>query len=243
MRLTAAEIYDLLVNKEGILTAKGQIRFHLLSVEIVVKHKDVVGNIIQEWLEGWLKEHEIEFLPNPNTQMPPDFFLNIDDKTTSLLEIKAFNRESSPAFDIADFKAFTNELIEHPYHLETDFLIFGYSMDPETGDVIIKDLWLKKIWEITRPMANWPITVQYKNGILQKMRPGTWYGKQKDFRFFERMEDYLAAFEETVYQNHDTRAQGSQWRNRFIRSYKNHYGKDIKFPKWDDIKDKYITPK
>lgn len=240
MRLTAQQIYDKLVNEQQILTAKGQIKFHLLDVEIVVKRKDVVGNIIQEWLEGWLVENKIEFAPNPNTQMPPDIFLNPDDLTTGLLEIKAFNRESSPAFDIADFKAFINELIDKPYHLETDYLIFGYIMNEDTGDVIIRDIWLKKIWEITRPMDNWPITVQYKNNILTKMRPGTWYGRSRHFRFFESMEDYLAALEETIYQYRETRVQGDQWRNRFKRSYKNHYGVEIEFPAWREVKEHYI---
>ena len=239
MRLTAQEIYNQLLNVDQILTLHGQISFNLGDVSIVVKQKDVVGNIIQEWLNGWLLKRQVEFDPNPNTQMPPDFFLNIDDHTKGLLEVKAFNRESSPAFDIADFKAFVRELIEKPYHLDTDFLIFGYSMNEDTGDVIIKDMWLKKIWEITKPMDNWPITVQYKNGILQKMRPGNWYTNRGKYHTYQKLEHYLAAFEETIYQNPETRAQGSQWKNRFKRSYKNHYGDDIEFPRWDDIKDIY----
>lgn len=239
MRLTAQQIYTKLIEEDRILTLAGQIRFHFGDVSIIVKRKDVVGNIIQEWLEGWLRAREIEFAPNPNTQMPPDVFLNPEDHTRGLLEIKAFNRESSPAFDIADFKAFVNELIEKPYHLDTDFLIFGYVMDENTGDVIVKDLWLKKIWEITKSMDNWPITVQYKNGILQKMRPGNWYTTRGTGRVFTSKEHYLAAFEETIYQNPETRQLGAQWKNRFRRSYRNYYGQDIDFPRWDDIKVQY----
>lgn len=240
IHMTAQEIYDKLLNEDKITTIKGQIRFHLGDVSIIVKKKDVVGNILQEWLEGWLEARNIAHAPNPNSQMPPDVFLDPENHTINLLEIKAFNRDASPAFDIADFKAFVNELIEKPYHLDTDFLIFGYVMDEQTGDVIVKDLWLKKIWEITRPMDSWPITVQYKNGILQKMRPGTWYGRISKFKFFESKEDYLAAFEETIYQNTETHTQGSQWRNKFTRSYKNFYGEEIVFPRWDEIKSKYI---
>lgn len=239
MQLTAQQINDKLINEDCILTLKGQIRFHLGDVSIIVKKKDVVGNIIQEWVEGWLSDRGIEFDPNPNTQMPPDVFLNPDNHTEKLLEIKAFNRESSPAFDIADFRAFVNELIAHPYHLDTDFLIFGYAMDEHTGDVIVKDLWLKKIWEITKPMDNWPITVQYKNKILSKMRPGNWYTTRSKYPVFASKEDYLAAFEETVYQCSETRQLGSQWKNRFRSSYRNHYGVDIDFPRWDDIKRSY----
>ena len=108
MKLTAQEIYDKLINEDKIKTVKGQIRFHLGDVSIIVKKKDVVGNILQEWLEGWLVARGIEFDPNPNTQMPPDVYLNPSDHTKNLLEVKAFNREVSPAFDIADFKAFVN---------------------------------------------------------------------------------------------------------------------------------------
>ena len=241
MRLTAQEIYDKLINEDHIKTVRGQIRFHLGDVGIIIKRKDVVGNILQEWLEGWLKARNVEFDPNPNTQMPPDVFLCPEDHTKNLLEIKAFNREGNPGFDIADFKAFVKELIEHPYHLQTDFLIFGYIMDAETGDVIVKDLWLKKIWEITKTMDSWPITVQYKNGILQKMRPGNWFSTKArgNSKVFESLTDYLSAFEETIYQNPETHADAAQWKNRFKRSYKNHYGVDIDFPKWDDIKNKY----
>ena len=239
MKLTAQEVYDKLINDDKIKLLKGQIRFHLGDVSIIVKRKDVVGNILQEWLEGWLVERNIDFDPNPNTQMPPDVYLDPEDHTHDLLEIKAFNREANPGFDIADFKAFVKELVEKPYHIYTDFLIFGYVMDENSGDVIVKDLWLKKIWEIMKTMDSWPITVQYKNNILQKMRPGNWFSKRSNATVFESVEDFLAAFEETVYQNPETRSQAAQWKNKFKKSYKNYYGVDIDFPKWDEIKNKY----
>ena len=237
--LTAQEIFDELVNDYRIKELTGQITFQMGNVSIIVKRKDVVGNILQEWLEGWLTERDIYFMPNPNTQMPPDIFLNPDDMTSGWLEVKAFNRRSNPGFDIADFKAFVNELIEKPYHLDTDYLIFGYVMDEKTGDVAIRDLWLKKIWQITKSMSTWPLTVQYKNNILHKIRPGNWFSDRTAGKIFESMEDFLAAFEETIYQNVETRPVASQWKNRFRKSYKAHYGKDIDFPRWSDIKHKY----
>ena len=80
MKLTAQEIFDRLIYEDQIKTVKGQIRFHLGDVSIIVKRKDVVGNIVQEWLEGWLIARGIEFDPNPNTQMPPDVYLNPEKK-------------------------------------------------------------------------------------------------------------------------------------------------------------------
>ncbi len=241
MRCTAQDIYNKLINEDQILSTTGQIRFYLGDVSIIVKHNDVVGNIIQEWLEEWLVHKEIDFNPNPNTQMPPDVFLNPDDHTKNLLEIKAFNRENSPGFDIADFKAFAIELINKPYHLDTDFLIFGYKMSSDSGDIVIKDVWLKKMWEIMKPASDWPITLQVKQGKVHKIRPCNWYTTRgRSGPVFSSKTDFLAAFEQTVYQCSDTNTTiASQWKNRFKQSYRNYYGEDINFPRWDDIKEQY----
>ena len=123
-KLTAEQVYDRLVNVDKILEVKGQIKFFLGNVNIIVKQRDVVGNIMQEWLEGWLKANDIAFSPNPNTQMPPDLFLDPDNKEENLLEVKAFNYNASPGFDIADFRAYQEEIIDKPYMLHVKYLIF-----------------------------------------------------------------------------------------------------------------------
>jgi len=156
MRLTAREIYDKLINEDRITELEGQIKFYLGDVSIIVKQRDVVGNIMQEWLHGWLDNNDIEYAPSENTQMPPDFFLNPDDRTVNLLEVKAFNRSGTPGFDIADFRMYQSEIIEKPYMLDVEYLVFGYDMSDD-GIVTIKDVWLKKVWEITRRMEEWPI--------------------------------------------------------------------------------------
>ncbi len=46
MRLTAQEIVDRLLNVDNILDLKGEIKFYLGDVDIIVKQKDVVGNIM-----------------------------------------------------------------------------------------------------------------------------------------------------------------------------------------------------
>ena len=61
VRLTAEQVYDRLVNVDGIKSVDGQIRFFLGDVDIIVKQKDVVGNIIQEWLQGWMDKRGIEY--------------------------------------------------------------------------------------------------------------------------------------------------------------------------------------
>ena len=238
MKLTAQQVYDKLINEERILEVDGRIKFYLGSVDIVVKQRDVVGNIIQEWLEGWLKRNDIEYDTNENTQMPPDFFLNTTDRTKDLLEVKAFYCKASPAFDIADFVAYQREIIAKPYMLYVDYLIFAYDM-LDDGTVVINNLWLKKVWQMTRRMAVFPITVQYKNGRIQKMRPGDIRKPKNDSQMYRCLEDYISAIEETVYMCDQTHTEATTWKQRFLNSYKQTYGISLVIPRFNDIKDTY----
>ena len=240
MRLSAQEIYNKLVNDEHILELEGQIRFYLGDVNIIVKQKDVVGNIMQEWLQGWLDARGIEYAPSENTQMPPDFFLNPNDKTEDLLEVKAFNRNGTPGFDIADFRMYASEILEKPYMLDVDYLIFGYEMSDD-GVVTIKDVWLKKVWQITRRMENYPINLQVKEGVIHKIRPGVWYSKRvTDYAIFECLEDFISAIEETTFKEPKLRSSvASTWLAVFQRNYKAWCGVELNVPRWNDIKDKY----
>ncbi len=240
MKLSSQEIYNKLIDDDQILKLEGQIKFYLGDVNIIVKQKDVVGNIMQEWLQGWLDVRGVEYALNENTQMPPDFFLNPDDKTRGLLEVKAFYRNGSPGFDIADFRMYAAEILEKPYMLDVDYLIFGYDMSDD-GIVTIKNVWLKKVWQITRRMENYPINLQVKDGIIHKIRPGVWYSKRStDYAIFDCLEDFISAIEETTFKEPKLRdSMASTWLAVFQRNYKVHYGTELNIPRWNDIKDKY----
>ena len=236
--MTAQEIFEKLLNEDKILSMSGKIEFFFGGVNIIVKQKDIVGNVIQEWLQGWLDKNKIFYSVNKNSQMPPDFFLS-EDKTKNLLEVKAFNRSASPGFDIADFRMYAQEIINKPYMLHADYLIFGYDMSDE-GFVTIKDLWLKKVWEITRSMENWALNLQIKKNVVHKIRPGLWYkDKKNNFPMFESLEDFISAIEETVYQNPATRNEAANWKKNFLKSYEKFYGVKLKIPRWTDISEKY----
>ena len=244
MKLTANEVFEKLMIDDKILEVKGQIKFYLGNVDIIVKQRDVIGNIMQEWLEGWLKQNAIDYKLNPNTQMPPDFYLNPDDLKSELLEVKAFNYDATPGFDIADFNAYQSEIIEKPFMLHTKYLIFGYQMQ-EDGYVVIKKLWLQSVWEICRRMENWPLNLQVKDKVVHKIRPCTWYSKGKSVRYkpFTSLEDFISAIEQTVYQNPKTREKSGEWLKLFLKSYEKEYNTKLKIPRWSDIEDSYVVKK
>lgn len=242
MRLSAQEVYNKLIQEDKILELQGQIRFFLGDVDIIVKQKDVVGNIIQEWLQGWLDKKGIDYAPSKNTQMPPDFFLNPDNLTRDLLEVKAFNRSANPGFDIADFRMYEEEIIDKPYMLDVDYLIFGYNMSDD-GIVTVKDLWIKKVWQITRRMEDWALNLQIKQGVVHKIRPTVWYSDKGKYSAFQSLEDFISAIEETVYQNPKTHESASSWKRRFLKAYEEYSGVKLSIPRWDDIADKYQNSK
>ena len=242
LQLTSQEVFDRLINHDKLLEQVGQIKFFFGDIDIIVKQKDVVGNIIQEWLEGWFKKNNVDFAPSENTQMPPDFFLNRNDLTKNLLEVKAFNIKASPGFDIADFRMYEEEIIDKPYMLDVDYLIFGYQMSND-GYVTIKKLWLKKVWEITRRMENWPINLQIKQKVIHKIRPGTWFKNPQKYYTFRSLEDFIAAIEETVYQNPKTHNIAGDWKQKFLASYESYYGTKLLIPRWSEIADSYIVKK
>ena len=191
--------------------------------KIVLPNNDmVVENIIQDWLEDWLRQNYIEYVINEDHSLiPPYVFLDPQDKKHNLMEVKAFNYAANPGFDIADFRMYEREIKEKPWMLDVDYLVFGYDMSKD-GVVTVKNLWLKKVLEICRPI-----------------RPAKWYGVSKSFKTFECVEDFLSAVEETVYKNKDTRDDGPGWLDGTLRNYETFYGKQLRVPRWYEIESKY----
>ena len=211
----------------------------------------VVEKVIKEWLKDKFRQNDIEYAINDNHLLiPPYLFLDPEDKKHNLMEVKAFNYAANPGFDIADFRMYEREIKEKPWMLDVDYLIFGYDMS-EDGVVTVRNLWLKKVWEICRPMLSgsgknkviWPLNLQIKQGLVHKIRPAKWYGISRNFKTFECVEDFLSAVEETVYKNKDTRDDGPSWLDGTLRNYETFYGKHLRVPRWYEIEDKYYLKK
>ena len=136
-QISANELYNRILNS-GLLSASGAINFELNGTSVTIKTTDIVGNCIQSWLKQWMIDNNIYCSEPHNTQIFPDFYLS-NETTTNLLEVKAFNYNASPAFDIANFEAYCASLESKAYRLDADYIIFGYTMD-NVGNVEIKNL-------------------------------------------------------------------------------------------------------
>ena len=57
---------------------------------------------------------------------------------------------------------------------------------------------------------------------------------------FENLEDFLAAMDETMYKNKDTRNSAQDWLQKVLDNYERHYGVRLQIPRWTEIVSKYV---
>lgn len=205
------------INAAGIIGASGKIELSLLDVSLNINGKSAIGDLLQEWLGAWMKQQGIYFRTDDNTQKFPDFYLG-ENNVEDLLEIKTFDYNESPNFDVAPFDAYTAELVTHAYKLDTDYLIFGYIL--ERGVLTIKNVWLKKIWEMTCGAKDLPLRVQRKRGKIYNIRPYNFKNCAGSFPPFETKEDFLSAIRDTL-ARYEYRLQENpaQWYQEVLASY------------------------
>ena len=197
-QVTADEVFRRLKENEGITRQEGKLLFEMADVEVQVDSKDVIGRVLEDWLGQWLKDNNIQFTERENSQLPPDFFLSDEFERDKMLEVKAFDSDRGPAFDIADFVGYCDDIREKPQRLDADYIIFEYSMN--NGTVEITRMWMKKVWEIARPSNKWSVNVQVKRGEIYNLRPATWYSSRARFQPFSSREEFVKALHETLLQ-------------------------------------------
>lgn len=226
MKLTGQELYSKLVDDYKIIGESGVINFTLKNLTISIETKDTVGNLLQEWLKAWMMKEKVEFEENTNSQVFPDFYLDKQNQKLGLLEVKSFDWDRGPGFDLANFDSYCNSLLVNSYRLDSDYLIFAYQM---VGSVItIKNVYLKKIWELACPSGTYPIKVQEKKSIIYNIRPSTWYSERSKFKPFANKEEFLSALNNTRYQYPQTRHTNGHWLQNVLKNYKEHTGVSLK---------------
>lgn len=220
MKLSGQELYHKLVNEYKIIGEKGIINFSLKDLTISIETKDTVGNLLQEWLKAWMMKERIEFEENTNSQTFPDFSLDKNNKKLGLLEVKTFDWDRGPGFDLANFDSYCNSLLASAYRIDSDYLIFAYQMNG--SEITIKNVWLKKIWELACPSGTYPLKVQEKKNVIYNIRPSTWYSERSKFKPFYSKEEFLSALNETRYQYPQTRHANGHWLQNVLKNYEEH---------------------
>lgn len=193
-KITASEIYDLLLNQFKIKEQIGSIEIKLGGISAKYNGKDAIGDLLQEWLREWFIVNNFYFRQPKNTQAFPDFLLSESDNS-DFLELKTFDADANPAFDIANFDSYCTSLLLIPERIEADYLIFSY----KTADSIlsIDNIWLKKVWEITSSSEKNPIKIQVKREQIYNIRPCIWYSSRLKNLPFQNKKEFLNALAET----------------------------------------------
>ncbi len=234
-KYNALQVFDLL--KEQLSTNnQGEITFRLSDFQITVQQNNVVGNILEEWLDKWMTKNNIDHVYN-HSQSSPDFWLNATLSNDDWLEIKSFT--GSPNFDIGNFMSYISDAMDKPWKLQSNYLLIEYKMDMETGIITINNVWLKKVWEISCPSAKWAVKVQDKKNIIYNLRPATWYSEKTDFDTFKSLEDFLSALDFVIKTYPSTAKIGLEWKRKVEKAYKDYYNKSLNIPLWQDIVQNY----
>lgn len=189
-----------LLQQQQIVGQSIQINFSFAGVTLPVESKDIVGTVIQSWLSSWMSQNNIQHSGGVHTQSWPDFIL----ADASHLEVKAFDGDSSPNFDVANFDTYTRSLLTHPERLDTDHLIFEYRA--HNGRIVLSNFWVKKIWEITGPSDTNILNLQVKQETVHNIRPKNW--RNPRVSVFRSRRDFVTALAGAQARFHPERAVG-----------------------------------
>lgn len=225
MQITATQLFQKL-KAIGIEDKTGSTIFTFLGVDTKIRAKSPVGYVFQDWLENWMRTNNIDVRVPDNSQEFPDFYLNASENNKDLLEIKTFDADASPNFDVANFDAYTRSLKTKAYRLDSDYLIFSYKMTDD-GDFSICDFWIKKVWEITCPSERYAIRAQIKQDVIVNIRPANWNSTNPQFKVFESRKAFVKALHSTLLAYPNRRDVSKDWYNEVAANYKLHTGRDI----------------
>ena len=194
-------VYDSL--KLVLPTLSGGTQFNLGGTALGIESKDGLGGLIEEWFGVWAtaNKHNIynPKLIEGTSQKFPDYYLG--KSKDGYLEIKTFNADASPAFDIANFESYCESLSKNPSRLFSDYLIFSYKL---RGTLLkIDNIWLKKIWQITCGSEKYPLKTQIKRDVIYNIRPSSFHSatnRTAQFPVFNKPSSFVEALYKTQMQ-------------------------------------------
>lgn len=124
-----------------------------------------VGDVIEDVFGHYACENLAGLVPGPK-QKSPDFLYNGIE-----IELKVFRK--SPGFDIGNYYSYIHDLSAsgglYRKLFNTLYIIFEY--DIADGYVVIKNYYIKRIWDIVSLTTKYPISCQVKYNKIHNIRP------------------------------------------------------------------------
>ena len=151
---------------------------------------------MQEWLPNWFQFIGVDIQPGSGTQVFPDFMAKFNGVEYAV-EVKAWNINNSPAFDLANFQSFLETTYSSPGKLNAQYFILGYKPEDDgfSQGFTVQKVFLKHIWEITSSTTKYPVGLQVKRGNPYAMRPFNFY--KKPDKCFQNKQEFILAVKET----------------------------------------------
>jgi len=210
------ELYEKAVKE--IKDQKGVITINIGGIPKTSNSNDIIGNCVQEWIPQWLEDNGLKLTKNENSQKFPDFTAQIKGMNYDM-EVKCWNYNNDPAFDIANFDGFYREIFTYPEKLWANYLIFGYT--PNKHGFQIDNIYLKNIWEITSASRKYPIGLQVKQKRPYAIRPFPFHKTpEKSFK-------NIAEFIEAIYKTRklftlEEMIDPDEWKEKVMNGIHNH---------------------
>lgn len=201
--------------KQQLEGKQGNITINFANHPIVYSGNDIIGNSLQKWLPSWFTYLNVDIREGEHTQEFPDFVANFDGKHYDV-EVKAWNYNNSPAFDIANFHSFIQQTYASPGKLNAYFIILGYTPanDGFSKGFIVEKVYLKRIWEITNKASKYPIGLQVKRQSPYAIRPCAFHKKTS----FQNKMEFVEAIYETfkIFPNVNLEITPEEWRFKVL---------------------------
>ena len=213
---TISSIQDLYeFTREQLEKKQGTIAINFANHPIIYSGNDIIGNSLQEWLPSWFSHLKVDIKPGAHSQEFPDFVANFNGIKCDI-EVKAWNYNNNPAFDIANFHSFVQQTYSSPGKINAYFIILGYTPanDGFSKGFTVEKVYLKRICEITNRSRKYPIGLQVKRNSPYAIRPCAFNRANS----FQNKEEFIVAICETykMFPNRNLPFTPQEWKEQVL---------------------------
>lgn len=192
---------------QNVHNKQGSIVIYVDGIPQISHSNDIIGNSLQEWLPAWFADNGLNLTPNKHTQAFPDFMAHFKEQDIPM-DIKCWNYDAQPAFDIANFDSFYRTTYTDPEKITAKYLVIGYK--PNKHGFKIEYVDLKDLCELVGKTKTKPMNLQVKQGKPYAIRPINFRNPKNAFN---DVEDMLKAIKETrdQYPKNDLEYTSDEW--------------------------------